>query len=221
MAVVKGPALSIDASGNLGGLCYSKWRGLQIARAAKSYEPTHTQKQIDQWNRAVTAAQAWSGTLNDAERASWRAAAVDQIQISRVMTPYIPSGYQYFLGLTIQLLRQGFAIRTLPPTAMESYLHTYITADQETGLDQVRTRFEGRIPMYPSTIQGEDWMAGPYVNGGYHPQIYDYKFVEFRSISAGNLYKSLGYGVYYWWKMRWIDEVGRVGNWFEIQTYIQ
>ena len=145
----------------------------------------------------------------------------DQIRISRVKTPYIPSGYQYFLGLAIQLLRQGFAIRTLPPVKMEPYLHTYITALQQGTDDWVETKFEGRLPIFPPNIQGEDWMAGPFVNGGYHPQIYDYKFVEFRSISAGNMYKGLGHGVYYWWKMRWIDEVGRVGNWFEIQTYVE
>ncbi|MBA7682398.1 hypothetical protein ES703_90748 [subsurface metagenome] len=221
MAVVKGPALSIDASGNLGSICYSKFRGLQIARAAKSYEPTHTQKQIDQWNRAVEAAQAWSGVLNAAERASWRAAAADQIRLSRLKTPYIPSGYHYFIGLTVQVLRQGLPIVQLPPRAMESYLHTYITALQVIGYDRARTRFEGRVPEYPTTIQGEDWMAGPFVNGGYHPQLYDYRFQEFRTISSGNLYTDLGYDNYYWWKMRWIDESGRVGNWFEIQTLIQ
>lgn len=221
MAIVKGPALSLDASGNLGSLCYAKWRGLQIARAAKSYEPTHNQLQTDQKDRAVTAAQAWSGVLNEDERASWRAAAADQVRISRVGTPYIPSGYQYFLGLSIQLIRQGYAIKHLPPIAMESYIHTYITANQETGVNALRTRFEGRVPSHPSTIQGEDWMAGPFTQGGYHPQIYDYKFQEFRSISSGNRYAGLNYNSYYWFKMRWVDESGRVGNWFEIVTKIQ
>ncbi|MBA7658809.1 hypothetical protein ES703_66768 [subsurface metagenome] len=220
MAIVKGPALSIDASGNLGSICYAKWRGLQIARAAWSGTPTPTQLQTDQKDRVVTVCAAWSGTLNEAERQSWRAAAADQIRMTRVNTTYVPSGYQYFVGLSVQLLRQGFAIEKLPPTAMEPYLHTYITAFQSTGIDSARTRFEGRVPSYPTTIQGEDWMAGPFLNGGYHAQPYDYRFQEFRTISSGNLYTNLGYGTYYWWKMRWIDESGRVGNWFEIQTYI-
>lgn len=221
MAIVKGPALSIDASGNVGSICFAKWRGLQIARAAWSGAPTPTPAQTDQKDRVVTACAAWSGTLTEAERASWRSAAADQIRMSRVKTTYIPTGYQYFVGLSVQLLRQGLPINTLPPVAMESYLHTYITAFQSTGVDRVRTRFEGRVPGYPTTIQGEDWIAGPFVNGGYHAQPYDYRFVEFRSVSSGNLYLDLGFGVYYWWKMRWIDESGRVGNWFEIQTYIQ
>ena len=221
MAIVKGPALSIDASGNLGSICYAKWRGLQIARKAKSYEPTHTGLQVAQWNRVVTAAQTWSGTLTAAERKSWRAAAADQIRISKVKTPYIPSGYQYFLGLSVQLLRQGLPIEKLPPTAMESYLHTYVTAFQDSGYDRVRTRFEGRVPSHPSTIQGEDWIAGPFVVGGYHPQLYDYRFANFRTISGAKYYSDLGWSVYYWWKMRWIDTSGRVGNWFEIQTYIE
>jgi len=220
MAIVKGPALSIDASGNLGNICYAKWRGLQIARAAWSGTPTPTQLQTDQKDIVVTACAAWSGTLNEAERQSWRAAAADQIRTTRVNTTYIPSGYQYFIGLSIQLLRQGFAIKKLPPVAMESYLHTYITADQVIGFDYCRTRFEGRVPSSPTTFQGEDWMAGPFSVGGYHAQPYDYRFQEFRTLTSGNLYTDLGYGTYYWFKMRWIENSGRVGNWFEIQTHI-
>ncbi|MBA7694669.1 hypothetical protein ES703_103282 [subsurface metagenome] len=168
----------------------------------------------------VTAQQAWGGVLNDAERASWRAAAADQIRISRVKTTYIPTGFHYFLGLTVQLLRQGFPIEHLPPTAGEVFMFTYITADQDGTNDRLRTRFEGRVPASPATIQGEDWMAGPYVSGGYHPQVKDYRFQEFRSITAGNLYAGLDYEKYYWFKMRWIDESGRVGNWFEISTFM-
>jgi len=220
MAIVKGPAFSIEASGNVCGICYVTVRGQQIARCAWSGAPTPTGLQTAQKDRMVTAQQAWGGTLNAAERASWRAAAADQIRISRVKTTYIPSGYHYFLGLSVQLLRQGFAIEKLPPVAMESYLHTYITANQIAGTNALRTRFEGRVPSHPTTIQGEDWMAGPYVSGGYHPQAPDYRFQEFRSISAGNLYSGLDVSKYYWFKMRWIDESGRVGNWFEIVTFI-
>ncbi|MBA7675769.1 hypothetical protein ES703_84006 [subsurface metagenome] len=220
MAIVKGPALSIDASGNVGGVCFTKWRGLQIAKAAWSGTPTPSQKQTDQKNRMVTAQQAWGGVLNDAERSSWRAAAADQVRISRVKTIYIPSGFNYFLGLTVQLLRQGFAIERMPPTAMEVFLFTYITADQDGTIDRLITRFEGREPDRPDTIQGEDWMAGPYVSGGYHPQVGDYRFQEFRSITGGNYYIDLEYEKYYWFKMRWIDTSGRVGNWFEISTFM-
>jgi len=176
MAIVKGPALSIDASGNVGSVCFAKWRGLQIARAAWSGTPDPTPLQLTQKNRVVTACAAWSGTLTAAERESWSAAAASQIRISRVNTTYVPSGYQYFIGLSIQLLRQGFAIKTLPPMAMESYLHTSITAQQQLGTDDVRTKFEGREPSRPDTIQGEDWMAGPFAAGGYHAQPYDYRF---------------------------------------------
>jgi len=220
MAVVKGPALSIDASGNVGSICYAKWRGLQIARASWSGDPTPTQLQTDQKDRVVEACAAWSGTLTDLERQSWREAARDQIRMSRVKTPYIPTGYQYFVGLSVQLLRQGMSIKTLPPVAKESFIFEYITANQLGTNNALRTRFEGREPSSPMTIQGEDWMAGPFANGGYHPQPYDYRFVEFRSITSGNLYSGLEVEKYYWFKMRWIDESGRVGNWFEIVTFI-
>jgi hypothetical protein len=220
MALVKGPALSIDASGNVGSVCFTKWRGLQIAKAAWSGTPTPTGLQTAQKNRMVVAMKYWGETLNDAERSSWRAAATDQIRMSRLQTPYIPTGYHYFIGLAVQLLRQGLGIEHLPPRAMESYIHTFITADQTLGTNSLRTRFQGRVPSHPSTIQGEDWMAGPYVSGGYHPQVSDYRFQEFRSISSGNLYSGLDWEKYYWFKMRWIDESGRVGNWFEISTFI-
>ena len=216
MAIVKGPALSIDASGNVGSICYVTCRGKQIARAAWSGTPTPTGLQTAQKNRMVTAQQAWGGLLTDSERASWRAAAADQKRISRVGMTYIPTGFNYFLGLTVQLLRQGFAIRKMPPTSMVPFMFLYIEAVQVVGYpDKFRTYFRDRSPAYPSDMQGEDWMAGPYVSGGYHPQKPDYRFQEFRSISGGNLYNGMQQGVYYWFKMRWIDEIGRVGNWFE------
>jgi len=216
MAIVTGPALSIDASGNLGSMCYSKWRGLQIARKAKSYEPTHTQKQVDQWNRAVAAAQAWSGILTDDERLAWRRAAVNQTSVSRLGTTYIPSGYQYFLGLTIQLFRQDYTLRRMPPTATEPFMHLAVEAVQVTGYpDKLRTYFIDRSPAYPTEIQGEDWMAGPFKNNGYHPQRNDYRFTFFRTITGGKLYSGLVPDKYYWFRMRWIDVFGRVGNWFE------
>ncbi|MBA7706133.1 hypothetical protein ES703_114980 [subsurface metagenome] len=140
--------------------------------------------------------------------------------MTRVNTTYVPSGYQYFVGLSVQLLRQGFGIKKMPPIRGEVFMHTYITAIQSIGFDRCTTRFEGRVPDRPDTIQGEDWMAGPFSNGGYHAQPYDYRFQEFRSITGANFYTDLGYGNYYWFKMRWIDEFGRVGNWFEIQTLI-
>ncbi|MBA7677875.1 hypothetical protein ES703_86141 [subsurface metagenome] len=220
MAIVKGPALSIDASGNVGIICFAKWRGLQIARAAWSGDPTPTGLQTAQKNRVVTACAAWSGTLTEAERQSWKGAAAGQVRMSRVNTPYIPTGYQYFIGLSTQLLRQGFVIRTLPPPVGEPLLFTYITADQVVGYNYLRTRFEGREPSSSTTVQGEDWIAGPFVNEGYTPQNYDFRFVEFRSIHAGNLYTDLVTDKYYWFRMRWIDVYGRVGNWFQIKTII-
>ncbi len=220
MAIVKGPALSIDASGNLGPICFAKWRGFQIARAAKSSEPSHTPLQEEQWGRAVTAAQAWSGVLTDPERASWRAAAADQVRLSRVNTKYVPSGYHYFLGLTIQLLRQGLPIAPLPPIAQPPFIFMYIEALQLVGQLRLRTYFKDRTPDSSTHIKGEDWMAGPYTSGGYHPQPYDYKFQEFRSVTSGNLYSDLIPDTYYWFKMRWIDDTGRVGNWFETVVFI-
>ena len=221
MAIVRGPALSIDASGNVGNMCFAKWRGLQIARAAWSGTPTPTQLQTDQKDRLVFVCGVWSGLLTSAERQSWREAAKSQIRMSRLKTPYIPTGYQYFVGLGIQLIRQGLSVLYKPPGPVESFLFTSIEVELQAGYDAVRTYFRGRVPSYPDTIQGEDWMAGPFLNGGYTAQNYDYRFQEFRSITAGNRYGDLGYGNYYWFRMRWIDTSGRVGNWFEEQVYIE
>ncbi len=220
MAIVKGPALSIDASGNVGGICFTKWRGLQIVKAAWSGDPTPTSLQTAQKDRMVKAQQAWGGLLNESERESWRAAAADQIRMSRVGTPYIPSGFNYFLGLTVQLLRQGYEIRHLPPTSMEPFVHMSVSIVQLTGLLQVRTYFDERTPGYPTQIQGEDWMAGPFNSGGYHAQKSDYRFQCFRTVTGGRLYYGMIEDKFYWWKMRWIDTFGRVGNWFETSIKI-
>jgi len=220
MAIVKAPALSIDASGNVGGICYSKWRGLQIAKAAWTGTVPNTPDQQVIQGYMTTASQAWSGTLSENEREAWSRAAQGQVRVSRVKTTYIPTGYQYFMQLNIQRLRQAAGILSLPPVAMIPYGFTSISIEWNLAKVWVEVRFLEHLYTPPPAFQGEIWKAGPYDNAGRHPLEGEYRFLSFTALVGVYKDAAVVSTKYYWYKLRWIEENGRVGNWFEKQVYI-
>lgn len=219
MAVVKVPALSIDASGNVGGICFSKWRGLSIARDAWTGTVPNTSAQVIIQGYMTTVSQAWSGTLTENERESWRAAAREQVRLSRVKTPYIPTGYQYFMELNMQVIRQAFPVETLPPIAIIPYGFESIALTWNVGKFWVEVKFEEHLATIPTTHQGEIWRAGPFDNAGRRPIDPEYKFLTYAPLLTGYTDSAVIQFKYYWYRCRWVENKGRVGNWFELQVY--
>lgn len=220
MAVVKAPALSIDASGNLGAICYSKWRGLSIARDVWTGTVPNTTKQQVIQGYMTTASQAWSGTLTAAERDKWRAAARDQVRLSRVKTSYIPTGYQYFMQLNIQVLRQALGLKTVPPGKIKPYGFAKIAGYHEASGAWVVWYRSEPFTTVPPTHQCELWVAGPFDTGGRNPREQEYKFIRYFPLNSTGWVSNPVNHKYYWGRIRWVESSGRVGNWFVKQIYI-
>lgn len=75
MAVVINPALSTAASGNLGPINYTRWRGMAVARAATTWTFTPSTKQTVYETMLRTVTRAWGGVLSASERQMWDAVA--------------------------------------------------------------------------------------------------------------------------------------------------
>lgn len=218
MAVVDAPALSLAASGNLGGICYSSWRGLNIARDVWTGTDPNTAKQ--QAMRAITKSivQAWGGTLTGAQREAWCAAAQSERRLSRIKTIYTPSGYQFYVQLNVQRKRLGGVLMTLPPAAIEPYTWTVFEASYDMAMFQVDLKFLEELGAGAANVSAEVWRAGPYDSGGRHAIDGEYRFVKFIQPVAQSTDVPAVLDKWYWYKARVMDDFGRAQGWFEDQV---
>lgn len=219
MAVVKGPAMSLDASGNLGPVCYAKWRGLNIARDPWTGTVPNTTKQVVIQGYMTTVSKLWSGTLTADQRAAWDEIAKGQIRISRVKTTYVPTGYQYFVQLNMQATRQGYGPWLDTPPILPPFGFKNLFIAWFSGTDWIYFRTAGHLVSPPGGYQAEYWVAGPYDGGGRHARDQEYKFFYYYPLGVNRNYPATVHGKWYWVRGRWVDKFGRVGNWHVKQVY--
>jgi len=219
MAVVKAPALSLDASGNLGGICYSKWRSLNVARSpwTGTVPNTTAQQTIQGYLTAVS--QTWSGGLSEAERQSWRNVARGLVRISRGMTKYVPSGYQYFVEVNMVRARLTQPLLKTPHTGFPESGFEEVSLQWATGELKVIILIENVFKSPVTQFYVEVWRAGPFENGGRHAIAGEYRFLKFWPSLVDGDDNTVLQLKYYWYKVRWVWEFGVSGNWFERQVY--
>lgn len=218
MAIVKGPAFSLAASGNVGAICYSTHRGLQIVKSAWTGTVPNTTKQVVQQGYMTTVSQAWGGTLDADDRLTWTNLARSIVWRDRLGSPYIPNGYQLFLKWNIRRKVMGLAIMTIAPAVQERvYVHA-----MNAGVSAVHDRINMRMAKSDAdNVDGygvEFYKAGPYGSGGRHPIEGEWLFLA-RKVPP-TLYADFDiiFDEWYWYRGRTISKFGDVGNWFERQV---
>lgn len=220
MGVVKAPALSMEASGNIGGICFSRWRSLKIARSPWTGTVPNTGKQVAQQANLIAVAQAWSGTLNAAERSSWDGRASTVVWKDRFGDAYRPNGYQLYLKWNIRRKVMSLTIMTRAPGAQE-------WVDVE-GMRATVVEPGQWVVVYPwdsahnflASYGTEVEKAGPYDGGGRKPIAGEWRFLVRKIPPAAYADNDIIIGKWYWWRGRQIMEFGDVGNWFPIQRVI-
>lgn len=218
MAIVKGAALSLQASGNLGDICYSTWRGQQIARSTWTGTVPNTVKQVTQQGFLSITAQYWGGTLTGIQREKWTRRARTVVWKNRFGDDYIPSGYQLFMKWNIRRLVMGLVIMNIPPQPQE-----WVDTDEFLVVSVV---LEGLIsinlvkdPAHQNEGYGNEYYrAGPYTSGGRKPIEGEWRFVN-RQVPPVR-YKDFDVepNKWYWYRARVIAEFGDVQNWWEAQV---
>lgn len=218
MAIVKAPALSLDASGNLGGICYSKWRGLAIARDVWTGTVPNTSKQVVQQGYMTLVSQAWGGTLDSDERQTWVDRAKTIVWSDRLGSPYIPSGYQLYMKWNIRRLCMGLSIMKIAPVQQEwVYVQELNLLVQEPYKIEIRL-FEKVGSSIVQSYGVEYYKAGPYNSGGRKPIEGEWLLLSQKIPPAKYNDTAVITGKWYWYKGRAISKFGDVQNWFTEQV---
>lgn len=217
MAIVKHPAMSMEASGNAGGLCFSRWRGLQIVRGAWTGVVPNTPKQQYYQSALTYIAQAWSEYASEDQRRRWNELARTKVWRSRLMTPYVPSGYNLFMKWNLQLLGAGSVYYHLDPPVkemMQGFEHFFVIYSVWTDRIRLSLRRE-TIEVDPYCVQY--FRAGPYAGGGRRALEGEYRLVR-NETDSSNWYRWFDYDVilnmWYWYKARAVWQWGEADNWF-------
>lgn len=221
MAVVKGPALSMVASGNLGAICYSKWGELQIARDVWTGTVPNTTKQIAQQQLIKDCAQAWGGTLTEGERESWRGLAREVTFRNRFGEPVHYSGYVVFMSRNVNRLRWSYALAKKPVIVKNKLNWGSVHIEPESAGTAIRFMATN----FPAGMRAdllEAWIAGPYTSGGRVAIEPEYKLLGIDKSPPLSIMKyGLAPGDYYWCRMRLGDKAGVTSAWETNHVFMQ
>lgn len=220
MAIVKGPALSLKASGNLGAICYSSWRSLAIARDTWTGTVPNTAKQVAQQNRIIEVAQAWGQTLSPVKRQTWVERALEVVWSDRFGEPYIPTGYQLFMKWNVRRRVMGLSILLAAPVLQEWVYVLELVVTPYPGTPCTRMWLFWTDGGLVESYGIEYWKAGPYDSGGKHPLAGEWRFMVRKVPPAYYKDSNVILNKWYWYRARAIAEYGDVQNWFQQQVQI-
>lgn len=209
MAVVQGPALSLEASGNLGAICYTTIRGIQIARDVWTGTVPNTTKQIEIQNIVKDVAQAWGQTLDTDDRSAWEDYAKSEYHTDRFGKQYHPSGYQLYMGRNIQRKRWGLAILNKPQ--VKKYYLQWWSWIFEYQITYPRLRMEALgFPSgkYPDGV--EFWRVDPFSSGGRKPLEGEWRFKKYKTSPPFYWNWTGAPSGFHWLRMRLTDDNGLV-----------
>jgi len=217
MAIVKGPGMSLQASGNVCGLNYTTWRGLQIVRCAWTGTVPNTAKQLVQQGYLTVVAQAWGSTLTADQRDTYHRSARSIIWKDRFGDDYIPSGYQLYMKLNTRRKAMGLGIMTTAPPKQEFVEVNFLNVESFLESGWIAMNLRVTLGQVISSYGTEYYKAGPYNSGGRRPIEGEWRFLKRKVPPSAYIDTAVSPNLWYWYRGRAISEFGEVQNWFQVQ----
>jgi len=217
MAKVISPGLSIWAAGRIGGVEYTRWRGIMVARSSLKGVQPNTSLQVDQQDRLIAVSQYWSSTLTSDQRREWVEDARNLIVKNRQGMVYKPSGYQNFVTVNLRRSVWDYPICDLPPERSAIVLPVVLYADYDSITGLLTIGLVG-INLVPVAFDNQwFYIFGP-ANPGRKPTEGEWRAYQKHS-SAFWVWGGLTPGKYYWFRDTWFQQDGTLGNWHQVQVF--
>ena len=215
MARVLNPLFSEDAKGSVGGLTFTKSPAGNVCK--KKAGPVQRSEPYKQSNRSRLGflARSWGG-LTQEQRNSWKDWAIDHPQPDRFGGTFIMSGINAYCQLNFNAMRLGLPSdrQDLPPAdecpasldTMEVVVGTVAAGDIIANWTHNGIADVGHY--------NEVQLAGPFLSPGRKEVYSRFRYV---SAAAGNVLtktiEDLDIGMYYWVRVRYVDDRGQVSAW--------
>jgi len=215
MAKVLNPLGSLQASGSVGGLTYSLWRGINTVKAKP--KPVKRHSGVQPRMRALLGylSRAW-GLLTDAQRQLWREYATEHPYPDGLGGTFILTGNQMFNALNhnaIRLFGVSFE-QDEPPTVDPAASIRYFEAE-EGALDPGSVDLSWALyGVGDVNDKNEIWISPPLGSEG---KVNIDSRMRFKTYVVGNelLFSVTGLveTAWYWFKARYVDKYGQTTAW--------
>lgn len=216
MAIVKGPLHSEAASGNMGDLCYSRWRGLWIVRSSWTGTQGSSAEQLVVRANMTAVSQAWGGTLTKKQREAWISVAPEYQRMDQLGEQHCLSGYELFCRWN--MLRKMFSqnIDTIPglPTKNDTEDLTFY---YDAPTPKMVVYLRGMDGSFIKDCWGELQAAGPYGSEGRRPVNGDWRTFSRQLIVTYAYHTAGNNGEWWWYRGRGVQYCGNAGNWITEQ----
>jgi len=204
-ALVLGPIHSDRASGNMGSICYSSWRGRAIARGVWTGTDPGTSAQLAERAIVTELSQAWGSVLTDSDRSAWEEFARSRTFPDRFGIQRVPTGYLLFMRLN-RNRRSYYSTYLTKPVAIEMnfFAKTLLVAYYPATL-RVAARLTDFLPGRNNNFF-DFWKAGPYDSPARKPIAGEWRRIVTQV--ASNYYDySTTASKYYWYRIRpgWLN----------------
>lgn len=216
MALVRNPALSQAASGNVGALNYSHWRGRAIARASYSPIQPNTGQQAVVQAYFKTLVQGWK-SVSTSNRSRWTQVAKTIMRKDRLGDRHPMTGFALFVSWNMARKLFGQATDSAPRTRQKVLPGVLDLASTVTGYI--------RMKLIPQDATMESWytaysVAGPFdsvtrraIENEYRVEVYSTGF-SYEVVTGKTS------GKYYWVKAVPYEKCGYKHNRFEGQILV-
>lgn len=219
MAIVIAPAMSMQASGNVGSINFTRWKGVNVARTTYVYTDPNTGKQQSQRGKLEYLAIAWGVLLSAANRQTWNNRAAEVVFKNRLGGEYQPSGYQVFMKWNLQLAVIGDAHNYDAPVGIVSQLidKLYIAGADPGKVIYKLVDFTGNNITCRAAVY---FRAGPFTSGGRRPIMPEYRLQKVSKPPTSVADTGLDVNNYYWYKGFGVLVNGQRTNAFESQIKV-
>lgn len=217
-AVVKGALHSEMASGNVGALCYSRWKGRQVVRNIWTGTDPNTSAQQTRRGYVTTFSQRWGQTLTSAQRAMWEELARKKRFSDRFGDLKSISGYLLYLKRNCQR-KPGYSGYLDEPTEggeIAFFGEFELTYYPSTPYIWVRPRYGAADNNHEGY---EFWRAGPYTSEARNPTEGEWKYKQDKIPPSSWNDLGITNGKWYWYRFRASWDSGVVGSWWIGQIY--
>ena len=214
LAIVTNPLYSSEASGNMGALNYTTWKGKAVVRSVGVYTDPDTADQQAVRADFKAVVQAWSGLLSVSDRQRWKDYARTLRFIDRLGRPWQPGGYHVFVSRNMNRATMGLGITDVPIMPLAQEVILWLEGAYSAAADQIRFHAHGAESNNPDCYGIQYWWVEADIGLGRQPIEPDWRF---RSNKIGPARLDIGTplsGRLYWGRARTLDPAGVVGNWF-------
>jgi len=215
MAKIKSPLMSLDAKGSVGGLTFSKVRGINIAKAKSM--PARRFRTTQPRNRSILSfLSMYFAELTANQRLAWQQWAQDHPEPDSFGGTFILTAHQAFIKLNFNAVRlDDWSAKSAEPPIDEPAASlddlTVETGTVAEGDIQVDWSLQGTGD---AGDYGEIQIAGPFMSPA--RQSIESRFRYIGSV-AGNVVtytaESLTVGMWYWLRVRYITAEGQATPW--------